>query len=133
MSATPTPEAETPAPATRTPVLDVVMRLLLSALALCSAAAAFGIVYGYARRNHVPLFIALMMGLLAGACAPCLVGLGQMLGEATYPRGLLFGFAVAAAFGAVLGSIEGSAWYLAAPLPLIATGATAVAIRPYKP
>ena len=133
VSADPTPDAEAPASATRIPFLDVLVRLVLAALALCSAAASFGIVFDYARHERVPVFIAVMMGLLAGACGPCLGGIGQMLGEATYPRGLLLGFAAAAAFAAVVGGIEGSGWYVAAPMPLIATGATAVAIRPYKP
>lgn len=133
MSAAPAPDAEAPASATRTPALDVVVRLVLAVLAAASAAAVFGVVFDYARHQRVPLFIAVMMGLLAAACGPCLVGIGQLLGEATYLRGLVFAFAAASAFAAVVGGIEGSAWYVAAPMPLIATGATAVAIRPYKP
>jgi len=47
----------------------------------------------------------------------------------------VLGSAVAGVVAWVVGSAEDSGWYVAAPLPLplIATEATAVAVRPFKP
>jgi hypothetical protein len=83
-------------------------------------------------RPQVPLFIAIMSGIFAAGVGPGLLLLGHIPGEASYPRARFFAFAAAAVIAVVADGSVGSAWFAAAPLPLIATGFTAVAARPFK-